>query len=802
MLSYQGIEVNIIEEFEKDVYFHSDMELLYVIDGEIQVRIEEADYILEKEDIILLNMGLKSSVKALDGAIVCRIIYDDRLVSELVKDMNYRFICNSVADGGHSYIEMQRLFRELVCLLATDVRKSESYKYSLSYQLLDLLAEHFMDDEYGKPAAGDPGTAKLQEIIRYVNQNFFEKVSLSGLAEEMYISTSTLSRLFKKQTGIHFAEYVNQVRLKHAVSELLYTENTITRIAMNSGFSNVSAFNRVFREHYGLAPTEYRNQKKGSREKKSQSKEKLKSKLQQELQIPKKTQTARQPEESFSVEADAGISYSYKKNWNQAINIGSVYSLTLANLQYHVLELTEELGFSYIRVWNVFSKKLMICDGKSIGYYNYDKMDTALDFIVSHHIQIFLDLGRRPDTAVKTPGVSVFYEEEYIEFQSREAWEAMVKDFLHHVITRYGKEVVEKWIFELSYDVVHSEKIYGCRKDESFEYFQAYQFVYQTVKSELPGAKVGGPSALSEYRAESMEKFLEQCVRYQCIPDFISFMLFPYEVIKRDESYTYRRNLENSFELKLIGDFRQMLKEHGMEQCKLYISEWSNSISNRNYLNDSSFRGAYFAKKICEIWDSVDMICCWMGSDWMSSYYDSRSFINGASGILTKDGIKKPAWYALSFLNRLGDSVIKRDENYVITKRGETSYAILCFNFKGFSSNYFFLEEHEVEPSRIQNLFENTDQIQIRITLRNLPVGGEYIVKKHRVNNHHGNILEEWRKFDYDSGLARADIKYIQEISVPSMERKRVTADGNMLLLEAELEEHEIMLIHIYKQKE
>lgn len=87
MLSYQGIEVNIIEEFEKDVYFHSDMELLYVIDGEIQVRIEEADYILEKEDIILLNMGLKSSVKALDGAIVCRIIYDDRLVSELVKDI-------------------------------------------------------------------------------------------------------------------------------------------------------------------------------------------------------------------------------------------------------------------------------------------------------------------------------------------------------------------------------------------------------------------------------------------------------------------------------------------------------------------------------------------------------------------------------------------------------------------------------------------------------------------------------------------------------------------------------------------
>ena len=249
MLYDQGIEVNIIDESEKDGVFYSDMELLYVIQGEIQVRIAETDYILEKEDIILLNRGLKSNVKALDGAIACSIRYDDRLVSELLKDRNYRFICNSVADGGHSYEKMQKCFRELVCLLVTDSRRSESYKYSLSYQLLDLLAEHFMDCGYAKAAVRDEGAAKLQEVMRYIDQNFCEKVSLSEIAEKMYLSTSTLSRLFKKQTGIHFAEYVNQVRLKHAVSELLYTGSNITRIAMNIGFSNVSAYNRVLRDY-------------------------------------------------------------------------------------------------------------------------------------------------------------------------------------------------------------------------------------------------------------------------------------------------------------------------------------------------------------------------------------------------------------------------------------------------------------------------------------------------------------------------------------------------------------------------
>ena len=50
-------------------------------------------------------------------------------------------------------------------------------------------------------------------------------------------------------------------------------------------------------------------------------------------------------------------------------------------------------------------------------------------------------------------------------------------------------------------------------------------------------------------------------------------MLFPYEIIKRDEFYTYRSKLEDSFELDMIRKYKRMLKEQGMEQCRIYISE-------------------------------------------------------------------------------------------------------------------------------------------------------------------------------------------------------------------------------------
>ena len=57
----------------------------------------------------------------------------------------------------------------------------------------------------------------------------------------------------------------------------------------------------------------------------------------------------------------------YHKVWNRMINIGPIWDLNKANVQFHIIQLNEQLHFKYIRVWNVFSKKIMINDGKTIG---------------------------------------------------------------------------------------------------------------------------------------------------------------------------------------------------------------------------------------------------------------------------------------------------------------------------------------------------------------------------------------------------------------------------------------------------
>ena len=294
---------------------------------------------------------------------------------------------------------------------------------SLLLSILDCLIENFIVDS--SDSYVDDGDLRLQKIYQYVNKNFKSGVSLSDLAEEMYVSTSTLSRFFKKQTGLYFSDYVNKIKCKYAVHELLYTHKNITKIAMDGGFSNASAFNKIFRDLYGVSPSEYRKAKRVD-ESSTKSETNDEKSLREELII-------KEPYLNPDVQMQTGKKVNlsnrqtgneYRHVWNQAINAGAAASLTFASVQAHTLMAAQELGYEHIRIWNIFSSEMMIHDGSTIGRYNYDMLDMVLDFIVSNKLHPFFDFGRRPVAVIKSENKPVVWKDDYIEFESEEIWQA------------------------------------------------------------------------------------------------------------------------------------------------------------------------------------------------------------------------------------------------------------------------------------------------------------------------------------------------------------------------------------------
>lgn len=99
-------------------------------------------------------------------------------------------------------------------------------------------------------------------LKQYVQEHYGENVALKELAESrIYLNPSYLSRLFKAKTGTSFKNYLTQVRMDHALRMLALRERSVMSIAGECGYGDASQFIHLFRKHYGMTPSVFRETK-------------------------------------------------------------------------------------------------------------------------------------------------------------------------------------------------------------------------------------------------------------------------------------------------------------------------------------------------------------------------------------------------------------------------------------------------------------------------------------------------------------------------------------------------------------
>ncbi|MBN2296786.1 MAG: helix-turn-helix domain-containing protein [Pirellulales bacterium] len=98
----------------------------------------------------------------------------------------------------------------------------------------------------------------IDRVIQYTIERYAENITLDDVLKVAHMSKPTFSRQFKRHTGKTFVDFLNEIRLDQVRHALLETEESISRIALESGFGNLSHFNRLFRRHFRLSPSEFR----------------------------------------------------------------------------------------------------------------------------------------------------------------------------------------------------------------------------------------------------------------------------------------------------------------------------------------------------------------------------------------------------------------------------------------------------------------------------------------------------------------------------------------------------------------
>ena len=121
--------------------------------------------------------------------------------------------------------------------------------------LLQEVVENFMDAMFIHQDQGNP---HIRKALRYIGENYTQKLTLQHVAGEVGISPNHFSALFHKTVGVSFRDYLSQVRVEESKRLLLYSEYSLAEIASAMGFADQSNFTKVFKRITGMSPGKYR----------------------------------------------------------------------------------------------------------------------------------------------------------------------------------------------------------------------------------------------------------------------------------------------------------------------------------------------------------------------------------------------------------------------------------------------------------------------------------------------------------------------------------------------------------------
>jgi len=116
------------------------------------------------------------------------------------------------------------------------------------------------DHSFDLPAHSN--NTKTMDILRYIHLYYAEELTLDRLSAQFELSVPHICRLFKEHVGESFLEYLHQLRIQSACNLLLSTSMPIADISVEAGFESYRTFSRVFQQHKGVTPSNYRTQHK------------------------------------------------------------------------------------------------------------------------------------------------------------------------------------------------------------------------------------------------------------------------------------------------------------------------------------------------------------------------------------------------------------------------------------------------------------------------------------------------------------------------------------------------------------
>lgn len=827
------IFLNKVKKISSNV--QKNMEFLFILKGALNIIINNQCYSLKESDIVLINNGDIYEINGDEENLVLSMQIDYDFFASIVKNSQNLYLCNSSLGDSKKYDAIRKILAKVMYEYSN---KEYSYEYQIMaqvYNLIYILNTEFLLADSQEIQSLESKNSKydqrVNDILSYIKQNYYQQISLQDVANAQYLSPEYLSRFFKSYMGMTFSRYINEYRLTQAVKELMRTDNPVTKVAMNNGFPNLVAFNKIFKEVYNTTPAEYRNKIRKKQSVNGENEEidsevtkvDYNQVLEQLTKYVEENEVSREKSESIkgynenaiNIEVDSNEKKAISHTWRNLINLGYASDGLRSDLQQHLTYIQNSIKFKYARFQGIFSADMLSEEGDEGGEsYNFSKIDKLIDFLHSIGLKPFIELGNKAKVLNLVSDKIMYFKNHSNKQKNFKENLELLEKFIIHCVNRYGIDEVSEWYFDIWKEGDVNHIFWSGNFDKYLNVFESY---YKVIKNIVPNAKIGGPGINPEININLLENLMDQWKKRGITPDFLSVYLYANELIEDSNSKSSKKiNSENKniYKSELLSNLSHLLLTKDKNYTKvtldkirkivskceidigeIHVTEWNSTISHRQPPNDTTFKAAFIVKNIIDNLDETKSFGYWLASDISGELKDSKTLLFGEMGLISATGIKKPGFYAYDMLARLGSKLIDKGDGYIVTSKSSYNYEVITYNYKHFDRFYCLNEETTINYDQYYNIFEDQDELNLNINLKGIKKG-RYRIKKYALNRSHGSIFDEWLKMNAIYNIKKDEIDYLKQICVPEQTISYIE-NVEELKIESHLEPHEVNLYEI-----
>ncbi len=375
-----------------------------------------------------------------------------------------------------------------------------------------------------------------------------------------------------------------------------------------------------------------------------------------------KAQTASAREIRIDVRSSTGpLSDAFRR----CVGAGRANEGLRADWQRQLRQAKKDCGFEYVRMHGLLTDDMGVYrEEKGKPVYNWQYIDELYDFLVDLKVRPFVELGFMPNALASGDKTIFWWRGNVTPPKDQAKWGDLIAALTRHWIERYGLDEVKKWYFE----VWNEPNLDGFWAGDQQAYYRLYDTSAKAIKGVSPALRVGGPATAG---AAWVPDFIKHCADARVPLDFITTHTYGVDVGFLDE-FGGRGTVLSRNSNAIKGDVERVRREiqaSAMPKLPLHITEWSSSYTPADPVHDSYVSAAYVLEKLRSTIDVADSMSYWTFTDVFEEPGPRTTPFHGGFGLVNYQDIRKPAYRAYEYLNKLGPTRLACTDPHALAAR-------------------------------------------------------------------------------------------------------------------------------------